>query len=243
MCTVSFMGRRSTTWSYLVVLLVFCFVLNQATAQLSLFISKEDAKTFLKMDFQGKLYLIQAGVPATMVQNPSAFYRFMSPIEPSVSQLQLSWVSSPLVSHYSMRFNSSDHSIMSDPVPAIPLQGITPQSTSVFAISFVCSGKKGGEVDLTFSLNYTKIESGLVDTDDTKTFVLVVRRLCLKTATDGDDGDDDKIVVNKEVTASPWSRGTIVGALCRHDASHHSDGRTRTVVPLQYEAEKAEDGV
>lgn len=51
----------------------------------------------------------------------------------------------------------------------------------VFAISFVCSGKKGGEVDLTFSLNYTKIESGLVDTDDTKTFVLVVRRLCLKT--------------------------------------------------------------
>lgn len=32
-------------------------------------------------------------------------------------------------------------------------------------------------------------------------------------ATDGDDGDDDKIVVNKEVTASPWSRGTIVG-LC-----------------------------
>ena len=51
----------------------------------------------------------------------------------------------------------------------------------VFAISFVCSGKKGGEVDLTFSLNYTKIESGLVDTDDTKMFVLVVRRLCLKT--------------------------------------------------------------
>lgn len=32
------------------------------------------------------------------------------------------------VSHYSMRFKSSDTSIMSDPVPAIPRQGIVEQS-------------------------------------------------------------------------------------------------------------------
>lgn len=31
--------------------------------------------------------------------------------------------------------------------------------------------------------------------------------------TDGNDDDDDKGVINKEVTPSPWSRGMIVG-LC-----------------------------
>lgn len=51
-----------------------------------------------EMEFQGKLYVIQAGVPVTMVQNPSAFYRFMAPIEPSVSEVQITWFSSPQVS-------------------------------------------------------------------------------------------------------------------------------------------------
>lgn len=51
-----------------------------------------------EMDFQGKLYLIQAGVPATMLQNPMAFYHFMAPIKPSVSELRISWFSSPQVS-------------------------------------------------------------------------------------------------------------------------------------------------
>lgn len=50
------------------------------------------------MDFQGKLYLIQAGVPATMVQNPTAFYHFMAPIKPSVAKIRISWYSSPQVS-------------------------------------------------------------------------------------------------------------------------------------------------
>lgn len=34
---------------------------------------------------------------------------------------------------------------------------------------------------MTFSLNYTKVDSSLVEAYDTKTFVIVVRRLCLKT--------------------------------------------------------------
>jgi len=34
------------------------------------------------------------------------------------------------VSHYSMSFKSSDTSIMPDPVPVIPLQGIVPQTIS-----------------------------------------------------------------------------------------------------------------
>ena len=51
-----------------------------------------------EMDFQGKLYLIQAGVPATMLQNPMAFHHFMAPIEPSISELRISWFSSPRVS-------------------------------------------------------------------------------------------------------------------------------------------------
>jgi len=36
-------------------------------------------------------------------------------------------------------------------------------------------------VDMTFSLNYTKVDTSLGETDDTKTFVIVVRRLCLQT--------------------------------------------------------------
>ena len=49
MCTgeLALKSVRSTTWSNLVVLLVFCAVLNQATAQLNLFLSKEDAKNYL----------------------------------------------------------------------------------------------------------------------------------------------------------------------------------------------------
>lgn len=52
---------------------------------------------------------------------------------------------------------------------------------SDFPVSFLCSGKKGGEIDMTFSLNYTS----LVETDDTKTFVIVVRRVCLQTGMHG----------------------------------------------------------
>lgn len=52
---------------------------------------------------------------------------------------------------------------------------------AAFQVSFYCPGTKEGEVDMTFSLNYTRIESGSVETDETKTFVLVVRRLCQKT--------------------------------------------------------------
>ena len=130
MCSVSLKCCGSTTWCSLVVLLVFCSVLNQASAQLNLFLSKEDTKNYLseqlsfekgekfvkiyrimwrgnsikiccsisEMDFQGKLYLIQTGVPATMVQNPMAFYHFMAPIDPSISELRMSWFSWPQVS-------------------------------------------------------------------------------------------------------------------------------------------------
>ena len=52
---------------------------------------------------------------------------------------------------------------------------------AVFAVSFVCSGKKSGEVDMTFKLNYTGVESGLIDTEDVKTFMMVIRRECNKT--------------------------------------------------------------
>lgn len=52
---------------------------------------------------------------------------------------------------------------------------------TVFPVSFLCSGKKGGEVDLTFSLNYTKFDTSPGETDGTKTFVIVVRKLCLQT--------------------------------------------------------------
>lgn len=54
MYTVWSVGYRSTTWSNLVVLLVFCSVLQQATAQLHLFISKEDAETYLSEYFSFK---------------------------------------------------------------------------------------------------------------------------------------------------------------------------------------------
>ena len=50
------------------------------------------------MEFQGKLHIIQEGAPVTMVQNPSAFYRFMAPIEPSIREVQITWFSSPQVS-------------------------------------------------------------------------------------------------------------------------------------------------
>lgn len=50
------------------------------------------------MDFQEKLYIIQAGVPATMVRNPTTLYQFMAPINPSISKLRISWYSSPQVS-------------------------------------------------------------------------------------------------------------------------------------------------
>ena len=48
-------------------------------------------------------------------------------------------------------------------------------------MSFHCSGKKAGEVDMTLKLNYTRVESWMVDTEDVKSFMVVVRRECLKT--------------------------------------------------------------
>lgn len=51
-----------------------------------------------ELDFQEKLYLIQAGLPATMLKNPTAFHDFMAPIEPSTSELRISWFSLPQVS-------------------------------------------------------------------------------------------------------------------------------------------------
>ncbi|XP_027057113.1 cytoplasmic tyrosine-protein kinase BMX-like isoform X3 [Pocillopora damicornis] len=203
MYTIWFVGHRSTTWSYLVVLLVFCSILQRATAQLHLFITKEDANTHLKMNFQGRLYLIRDGEPNTMVQNPGAFYRFMSPLDSSVSTIQLSWFSSPQVSHYSMNFKSSDHSIMPDPHAATPLEGIVPQSQKAFQVSFYCPGTTEGEVDMTFSLNYTRIVSGSVDTEEIKSFMLTVRRQCEKT------GGNDNFI--EQVTSSPWSRSKVVG--------------------------------
>lgn len=129
MCTVERICR-STTWSYLVAVLVFSSVLDLTSAQLYLFVSKEDATNYLskyfsfekgekskniphhvdkkksikiccsiaELDFQEKLYLIQAGLPATMLKNPTAFHDFMAPIEPSTSELRISWFSLPQVS-------------------------------------------------------------------------------------------------------------------------------------------------
>ena len=47
-------------------------------------------------------------------------------------------------------------------------------------MSFSCSGKKAGEVDMTVELNYTKVQSGIVKTEDQRTFIMVIRRECLK---------------------------------------------------------------
>lgn len=200
---------RCTTRSCLVFILVFCSALNRGTAQLNLYLSEEDAKDYLKMDFQEKLYIIQAGVPATMVKNPSTLYHFMAPIPASVSKLRISWYSSPQVSHYSLRFHSSDADIMSDPVPSIRHQGIVQQSTEVFQVSFSCSGKKAGEVDMTVELNYTKVQSGIVKTEDQRTFIMVIRRECLKVKGEGSDGEVSD--VNHVSLSSPWSRGLVVG--------------------------------
>ena len=49
-------------------------------------------------------------------------------------------------------------------------------------MSFHCSGKKAGQVDMTFKLNYTGVLSGTVDTEDVKSLTLVIRRECLKTS-------------------------------------------------------------
>ena len=50
-----------------------------------------------------------------------------------------------------------------------------------FQVSFYCTGNTEGEVDMTFSLNYTRIVSGSVDTEEIKSFMLTVRRRCEKT--------------------------------------------------------------
>lgn len=207
MCTVE-RCCRSTTWTYLVAVLVFSSVLDLTSAQLYLFLSKEDARNYLKLDFQEKLYLIQAGLPATMLKNPTAFHDFMAPIEPSTSELRISWFSLPQASHYSMSFESSDRSIMGDPRPSIPLQGIVGQATHMFSIRFICTGKTTGQVDMTFNLNYTKVTAASVDVEDFKSFSITARRKCLKTG-----GDDDSTEIAKPAAATPsiWSRGLIVG--------------------------------
>ena len=52
---------------------------------------------------------------------------------------------------------------------------------TAFQVSFYCPGTTEGEVDMTFSLNYTRIVSGSVDTEEIKSFMLTVRRRCEKT--------------------------------------------------------------
>lgn len=52
---------------------------------------------------------------------------------------------------------------------------------TAFQVSFYCPGTTEGEVDMTFSLNYTRIVSGSVDTEEIKSFMLTVRRQCEKT--------------------------------------------------------------
>ena len=56
-------------------------------------------------------------------------------------------------------------------------------SFAVFSISFVCSGRKAGQVDMTLKLNYTRVQSDRVVTESLKTFNMVVRRDCRKTGT------------------------------------------------------------
>lgn len=34
---------------------------------------------------------------------------------------------------------------------------------------------------MTFSLNYTKVDTSVAEADDTKTFVTIIRRLCVQT--------------------------------------------------------------
>lgn len=96
---------------------------------------------------------------------------------------------------------------MSDPVPSIRHQGIVQQSTEVFQVSFLCSGKKAGEVDMTVKLNYTTVDSGIVETENKKTFEMFIRRECTKSG----EVDSDDIVDVNHVSSSPLSRWLVVG--------------------------------
>lgn len=48
-------------------------------------------------------------------------------------------------------------------------------------ISFDCTGKASGAVELSFSLNYTQIKSASVMPETAKSFRLIVKKLCEKT--------------------------------------------------------------
>lgn len=54
-------------------------------------------------------------------------------------------------------------------------------SVEVFQVSFLCSGKKAGVADMTIKLNYTTVQSGIVESEDQKMLLMVVRRECAAT--------------------------------------------------------------
>lgn len=132
-------------------------------------------KASLNLNFGNDVYLIEDGKVPKNLQNTEAWYNLLAPLSASVSEVQFTWLSHPLELGYQMSVWSSDPEVATVQVNK-PLTGETPRYEEVFAINFPCTGKKGGVIDIGYSLNFTTGSPKFLDGK----LELKVRRQCYK---------------------------------------------------------------
>eukprot|EP00794_Sanderia_malayensis_P009972 gene9972-10995_t len=127
------------------------------SCQLNLFITRKEMQSSLNLDFGSDVYLIKNGNVRDILKNVKGFHDMIKPLESSTSEVQFTWRSEPLPLGVPYRFHtwSRNEEIIKQPHISIPIVGTTPRYQNVFSITFPCTGKKTGLVDIGFSLNFT----------------------------------------------------------------------------------------
>ena len=167
--TILMMSRPSTVKGYL-----------------NLYISKEDLKNDLFLDFGNDIYILTNGKPAPLLSNPKAFKHLIAPLPPTIDKIKFHWDAYPVGGFrstfekkikYSLQLYSSDTEVMAKPKVSIADSAVMhlPIHRPEFNIKFPCSGKKDGLVDLGFNFNYSVNAS-----DISHQVTIIVRRHCYK---------------------------------------------------------------
>ncbi|XP_062521476.1 tyrosine-protein kinase RYK-like isoform X2 [Corticium candelabrum] len=134
-------------------LVVAVFGLSSAT--LDFYLDMEESKL---LGLDRPLYYIKKGLINKVAFNPA--YQIAMPVDKT--NIRFSWRSKSQWI-YTIRFRSSDESIMHRPTSKTldPL-GLVPRNVSVFDVTLDCTGQKGGLAFFELSLNVTDPSSVLV---------------------------------------------------------------------------------
>ncbi|XP_032233934.1 tyrosine-protein kinase RYK [Nematostella vectensis] len=194
-------------WRCVLLASLVLILLDSSTVQgqLNFYIAKNNVNSCLKLNYNMDLYMIKNDEPVSLLKDSRAFKDFLAPLSAKIDVVKLNWFSSPKTSRYHLTVQSSDTESMPHPVPSLAAEGLISHSKKEFSMSFGCTGRKAGLVEVSLRLNYTSVISGKISMDKMQSFDLVVRRWCDKTVSDPTPKSTSGGI--------HWSRAAIVG-LC-----------------------------